>query len=340
MDKLCVLVILAALALGVFGCSSNNPASSPATVTDQQAVTQMVTSIDSVSQFLSSEEATINDGGLQLVDAGGVEVPGAVRSAERPSGINTTDSVVEWGRVVFPAQIVRDYNVLVIGDTIAIVTITKHVPGQFLVAWGIRPVPPTDSVIVDTVIRKSFTEVMSRKVQLKRIAHTDNPLMNWVPTAMTFVASKTAGSITFGIDSLEISDNRTSFDSTYSNPLQTWFRFGRYRESIPIFHVGDTVLVRLTVSGSDSLPEIVALHHSVLGSASLPVRLRMFLVSQSGGPGNYTRVFQRRFVAWLPPAVLVARFNALADVFPRRCIYSQTAAFENEFWGLPYIVTQ
>jgi hypothetical protein len=238
------------------------------------------------------------------------------------------------------AQIVRTYDVVITGDTVALVTITKQVPGDFLVAWGYRPNLSSDSVVIDTVVHKPFTQVMKRKVVLRRIARDADPFRNWVPVAMTMVTAKTVGSITFGIDSLQIVDAQVSFDSTYTAPLQTWFRFGRYRESIPVFHAGDTVTVRVSVSGSDSLPEIVTLHHGIAGSGSLPFRVRMFMISETGGPGNHTRIFQRKFVANLPSGALLARFNALADVFPRRCVYTKTAAYENEFWGLPYIVVR
>ena len=338
MRKIVFALAVVAVAAGIPGCSSNSSTNPPAAVTDQQAVTQIVTSVDSVAQFLSSEEATVNDGGLQLVDAGGTTVPKEIRPELGVLRASASDSVVEWGRSVNVAQIVRSYDVVMSGDTLAIVTITKQVPGEFLVAWGTRPFPTSDSVVIDTIVHKPFTEVTLRKVRLKRIARGSDPLRNWVLVSITFVTSKTEGSVTFGIDSLEIRDDQIGFDSTYTNPLQTWFRFGRFRESIPIFHAGDTVTVRLSVSGSDSLPEIVTLHHGIAGTGSLPFRERMFLVAQTGGPGNHTRIFQRKFVARLPLGALIGRFNALADVFPRRCVYLNSARYENEFWGLPYIV--
>jgi hypothetical protein len=341
MNRRLVVLAFVVLVTGILGCSNNSSTNSPAPLTDQEAVTQIVTSVDSVAQFLSSEEATINDGGLQLINAGGNALPQEIKSELGVMRVSVAaDSVVEWGRLVYENQIVRDYNVLLVGDTVAIVTITKHVPGDFQIAWGIRPNPSADSVIIDTIIHKPFTEVLTRKVLLKRIGRGADLVKNWLLVSMTFVTSKTAGSVSFGIDSLEISDAHVEYDSTFIDPLQTWFRFGRYRESIPVFHVGDTVTVRISVSGVDSLPEIVTLHHGIEGSGSVPFRMRMFLVSQTGSSGHHTRIFQRKFAATLPHGALIARFNALADVFPYRCLYSKTAVYENEFWGLPYIVIQ
>src|SRR5271169_212069 len=340
MDKFGLYLVLAMLGALIAGCSSNNnPTSASAVVTDQQAVTQIATTTDSVAQFLSSEEATINDGGLQLVGVGGNAIPAEIKfDRELYHTSSIADSVVEWGRVINVNQIVREYTVVVVGDSIAYVTITKTVPGDFEVAWGTRPT--SDSVVIDTVIHKLFTQVIKRRVELKRIARNADPLRNWTLVAITFVTGKTVGSVTFGIDSLEITDNHVGYDSTYGSPLQSWFRFGRYRESIPIFYAGDTVTVRLTVSGSDSLPEIVILRHDVDGSGFLSPRLHMSMISQTGVSGNHTRTFQRSFIPRLPQGALIARFNALADVFPNRCLYSKTAAYENELWGLPYIVIQ
>ena len=342
MDKFWMCLVLATLGTVIWGCSSNNnPTSTTAVVTDQQAVTQIATTTDSVAQFLSSEEATINDGGLQLIGVGGNAIPAEIKyGGEWFHTSSIADSVVEWGRVINVNQITRQYTVVMVGDTIAFVTVTKTVPGDFEIAWGIRPNPTSDSVVVDTVIHKPFTQVIKRRVELKRIASYSDPLRNWVLVGITFVTGKTVGSVTFGIDSLEITDNHVGYDSTFGTPLQSWFRFGRYRESIPIFHAGDTVTVRLTVSGSDSLPEIVILRHDIAGSGFLSPRLRMHLISQTGVSGNHTRTFERSFVPRLPQGALIARFNVLADVFPNRCLYNKTAAYENELWGLPYIVIQ
>ena len=101
MDKFVLYLVLATLGIGIWGCSSNNnPTSTTAVVTDQQAVTQIATTTDSVAQFLSSEEATINDGGLQLVGVGGSALPAEIKNDHGLLHVSSTDSVVEWGRVV------------------------------------------------------------------------------------------------------------------------------------------------------------------------------------------------------------------------------------------------
>ncbi len=333
-----LVFLLPAIALWIAGCKLNFP-QEPAPLDDRQALLQIVTSIDSITQFLASDEATIDDGGLQLVGAGGNALPEAVRSElDRQSPFGTTaDSVVEWGRFVFRNQITRGYTVAFSDDTLGFVAVTRYIPCDFLVAWGIHQFHPVDTVLVDTIIHKPFTEVSKRIVRFRRISVSNQPLYNWVVDAITFVISKTAGSITFGIDTLSLSDPQQGFDTAHTMPLQTWFRFGSDRESIPVFRAGDSVTVRLTVSGTDSLPEIVTLHYGIAGVGALPFRARMFLVSETGTAGNHTRTFQRRFGAQLPDSVTLGRFTALTDVFPRRCIYSKMAPFENEFWGMPYI---
>src|SRR5882724_8804086 len=96
--------------------------------------------------------------------------------------------------------------------------------------------------------------------------------------------------------------------------------------------------VRVTVSSSDGSAEIVHLLHGIAGGWPDRHRLQMTLISTTGGPGAYTRVFGSRFVARLPVwAAFAARFNAVVDVVSRGSIYSMSDPFTNEFWGLPYI---
>jgi hypothetical protein len=250
----------------------------------------------------------------------------------------TADSLypVRWGRHLDWRNITRDYHIEMQGDTVAIVTITKTIPGDFRVAIGFRT---PDTVAVDTVWHKPFTETVQRIIRFVRIAHSDNPYKNWRPAAMTMVRGKTGGSSPFSITSFEIRDARIPFDQTYTDPLATWFTLGFLHTTVPLFPQGDSLTVLVTVASSDSSAEIVHLRHGIGGGRDARGRALMRLVSTSGTPGNYVRVYGRTFRTGLPAwAFLAARFNIVADVFSRASIYSGSAPFSNEYWGAPYIV--
>lgn len=340
MDKRYAVFLAAAgmLSLWQLGCSSSSTSPTQTPMTDQTALQTQVATSDSVADFAASDEASIDDNGMQNDEYDGIaSMPPALAGLSKV----TADSIypVRWGRVIFWNQIVRNYTIVIVGDTVATVTIKKSIPGQFLVGLGTRT---PDTVIVDTIIKKPFTEDVQRLVRFKRVAHTTDPFRNWVPVALTLVQGKTdTVNNKFSIVSLEISENAIPFNQTITDPLNTWFRLGIYHTTMPVFPIGDSVDIRVTITSSDSLAEMVYLHHGIAGSHLERRRVRMPLVATSGPPGNRTRVYDRMIHVGLPTwAILAARFNATVDVFSHGSVYDNAAPFSNEFWGLPYIVVR
>ncbi len=317
----------------VVGCSSNNPVT-PAAQTDQQVLEQQVTTVDSVAGFSTSDEASIDDNGMKDPDYAGIAKEAVLNF--RPGAMPLADSLqaLRWGRVIDWASVVRTYTVTMLGDTGALVLITKTFPGTFWVGFGTLA---GDSVVIDTIVKKPFVEIVNRNVLFRRIGNSSDKSRNWLPVAISLAQGKSQMPAAFTIDSLEVSDITRGYDTAVTDPLSTWLHLGLLRGSIPRFVAGDSVTVRVTLTSVDDSAEIVVLRHSVL-TRGLINRVRMRLVSATGGPGNYTRVYERTFRTSLPAILLVGRFNALVDVFSRGTINSLSAPFTNEFWASPYIV--
>ncbi len=338
-----ILPVVAGLILGLAGCSKDNgptQPTTPSTTADQQALKAQVTSIDSVAQFVASDEATIDDGdGLKTEeynDLSGTMPMGTTLA--KATGVADSIYPVRWGRHLDWSQVTVNYNVQIQGDTLATVLITRVIPGDFRVGLGTKTV---DTTIVDTVIHKSFSEQINRRVMFKRIARTSNPLHNWLPIAITMSQGMTAGANTFQIVSFEVKDNTTPYDSTFIGPLVSWFRLGLFHGSVPVFMAGDSITTTVTVTSSDSAGEFVALRHGIAAGHPERRRLKMNLISTSGGAGSYTRVYQRSFRIAMPLwAMLAARFNLAVDVVAKSSVYDNTAPFMNEFWGMPYIAAR
>jgi hypothetical protein len=329
---LLVLVILAILP----GCSDKNSPVAPAQTTDGQALKTVVATADSVAGFSASDELTIDDNGLENPEFDNM----SGMTFEKPVvTLHVADSLspVRWGRKIFWESVTRNYDVTTVGDTLAYVLVTKIIPGEFRVAWGIRT---PDTVIVDTVVAKPFTETVHRKVVFKRIARTDNPMHNWVPVAITMVVGKSGGAGNFQIASVEFTEAVHNIDTSVTDPLNQWFRLGRLHGSVPVIPVGDSLQVRLTVTSADSLPEIAVLRHGIAGGWLDRRRGKMTLDSTTGGPGAYTRVYSKTFHTGLPDGILAARFNAVVDVISNGTVFSMDSPFANEFWGAPYIVAR
>jgi len=344
--QLVVLLLTAGLMAGLIGCTlQDNVVTSPGVLTDSQALQEAAATIDSVAAFSSSDEATIDDDGMRNPEYDGFTKIDAGNLARLAAVFGDSITPVRWGRHIFWNRITRRYDVIISpGDSNSLVTITKTIPGEFWVGVGFKT---ADTVIVDSIIRKPFTEVESRKVRFIRVAHSLNPAKNWVPVAITMVVGSTRPDSLnpFSITSLEV-EHFGHFETTYTDPLQSWFRLGLFRGSIPHFRVGDSIRVRVTLHSSSDSAEIAHFRYGIAGDGPERRRALMRLVSTSGEPGNFTRVYGRTFITRLPVVVFpvglrpTLRFNAIVDVISHGSIYVKDAPFTNEFWGTPYIVVR
>ncbi|HUL43921.1 MAG TPA: hypothetical protein VLY03_06150 [Bacteroidota bacterium] len=335
-----VVLLVAGTVFAITGCTNNSSMAPVSTgpTTDQAALTQAVSTVDSVSAFSTSDEATIDDGGMHADEYSSAS--GTTPDYAMSTTSVTGDSIypIRWGRHV--TGISRQYDVQITGDTLALVTITKTITGVFRVGLGVHT---PDTTYVDSIINKPFTMDVNRKVLFKRIAHTDNPLHNWVPVAVTMVEGTTDSGKQFSITSIEVSDTHRGYDTTFTDPLNSWFRLGLFHGCIPEFVANDSITVRVTVSSSDTSNEIVNLRHDIAGNRLHPDfgRLRMPLVSVTGGAGSYTRVYARTITTHFPAwGILAERFNLIVDVMSHGSIYDNSAPFANEFWGSPYITVR
>ncbi len=331
-----MLACVAGCMVILIGCSKDSTVTAPAPLTDQQVVQTQAATVDSVAQFSSSDETTIDDNGLQDPDYSGLAKEMLVAIRQNVDFNIDSLSPVRWGRHITWEGIVRDYHVVMAGDSEAIVTITKTIPGEFWVGFGVRY---TDSVVIDTIVKKPFTETVTRNVRFRKIANDADREKDWVPVAITLVRGATPAK-SFSIASFELNDVTQHYDTTVTDPLNTWFRLGLFRGSIPRLAVGDSVIVRVTIQSSDDSAEVVCFRHGVAGGGLLRNRVKMALVSTSGTSGNYTRVYEKRFSPHLPPDLLAVRFNAVVDAFSWGSINSPVQPFANEFWGYPYIIIQ
>jgi hypothetical protein len=326
-SQITMSIVVLASAIALWGCSKDNGTTNPGTTTDSEAMQYQVVHSDSIANFLASDEAGVDDSTYQIPEYGLAKV-------------NTIVPVVEYGRHIFWSQATRSFSTTMEGDTAAVVTVVTTVPGDLLLAVGTRS---GGSVSVDSVIQKTFSEVLTRKFRFKRIARTADPNLNWLPVAMTLMQGKpAAGSApSFNIKSVMFA---ASSDTTITDPLNSWFRFGHPLHSgIPYVRVRDTVTVTVTVQSTNDSAEVVNLRHGIDG-IELP-RGRVIMNLEPGSThigGVYTRIYRRQFIARNfavgHPLISVARFSAIVDVFSYNTLHDNVAPFENECWGFPYTV--
>ncbi|MBI3189155.1 MAG: hypothetical protein HYZ33_00755 [Ignavibacteriales bacterium] len=308
-------IFLFALLIALVGCAKDDVVTPPAT--DDQAIEEMLTSVDSVSEFSESDEATISDPEEMEWEKYGF------------NKATTPVKVFKWGRRVNSVD--RNVNVTRFGDTMAVALLTKVFHGNLVIAASYEDTAHH----ADTIIRKPFHERIQRKVIFARIANSDNPRRNWKPVAISLVAGGALPDSVnlFTIEKLEVFAPADTY--TVTEPLNTWLRLGNYRDHVPVVRHGDSVIVRLTVVSSDDSAEAVALRWA---AEQGHFRERVRLVSTTPVSGGYERVYERTFRAHLPFGRFIGRYNVVLDVHSWGSLNDDAMPVSNRLWGFPYDV--
>jgi len=321
MNHLRFFVLAAVMALLVAGCRKDEgPTASQAT--DEDLIRSQITSGDSLADFINTDHTVIDDGGTMADD-----VLAKTTVAIKP---------FSWGRRV--ENVLTDIKIELLGDTMAIATITKTITGHFIVnaSYSDTATHP------DTVISKPYTEKHKRKVLFRRTRNAAQVNRYWTPVAVTLVEGGTVPDSLnkFSIASLELTLPLGT--DTITDPLATWMKFNRMLHGIPVIHDGDSVRIRLTVNSTDPDTERAVLRSTVRKNAGGMRTRRVIMHLDSSVPdgiqGGYTRVYSQSFRGELGMHMMLGRFNSVVDVFSHGSFYDDSAPFSNRFWELPYMV--
>ncbi|MBA4313430.1 MAG: hypothetical protein C0417_12475 [Chlorobiaceae bacterium] len=307
------VIVLIILSLFI-GCSKDTT-TNPTEITDQEAITQQVTGIDSIADFSSSDEATIDDGSAQSWSS----------NLEK---ITSPITPLLWGRKVDNVQ--KTVTVIIDGDTIATATIRKMVTGRLIILARI-----TDTTARIDTVQKQYTKEFTRQIQFVRVARNNDRVKNWKPVAITSIFGKTQLR-DFNIARVEMITPKDTVVMT--DTLPHWFRLGTGTGTIPVVNEGDSITIRLRLLSDNPNTEYAAVRHCVHHRFSYRYRVRMGITDSVLIGSKYERQFEKRFAVRLPATVDVARYNAVADVMSYNSINDDTEPFMNMVLGIPYIV--
>ncbi len=315
------LVFLFAIILSaifIIGCDKSTIVDPKST--DDDYLKQQSLTAEELAGFISSEDISIDDGAERDM------------SYDDFGMMKTTYPItpLKWGRKV--DKVTKTQIVNRINDSISVVTIIKDIEGKFI----IKAVKDSGDVVDTIKVVKPFTSKIIRKVRFLRVNNDRDVRKNWRPIAITLVEGKTSVK-DFSIGTLEV---MSSVDTaTITDPLTYWARLAPGRGGVATLRPGDSILVRLTVTSTNAKPEFAMLRHGIdNGMSRHRARFRMELVSETGSDGNYTRVYEKKFVARLPLGLALGHYNAIVDVMSYDSINDDVAPFMNAFWGMPYLV--
>ncbi|MBI5021431.1 MAG: hypothetical protein HZB59_08350 [Ignavibacteriales bacterium] len=296
-----------------FGCSEDT-STNPTVITDQEAIIQQTTDLDSIADFSASDDATIDDGTAQSWS----------NNLEK---ITTPITPLLWGRKVDNIQ--KTVTVNIDGDTVATATIRKMVTGRLII------LARADSTARLDTVQKQFTKELKRQIRFVRIARNDDRTKNWKPTAITSILGKTQLR-DFNIASIELITPNDTIIMT--DTLPRWFRLGTGIGTIPVVNEGDSIKIRLRLLSNNPNTEYAVVRHCVHHRFSYRYRVRMGVVDSLFNGEKYERQYEKHFAVRLPPTVDIARYNAVVDIMSYQSINDDTELYMNMVLGIPYIV--
>ena len=277
--------------------------------TVEEAILSIIAGTDSLERLDG-----LDDGGA--VDIGSYSGGGLGKTAA------DTLNPIKIGRRIDSTSFERTVEIL--GDTVAIVTSTATITGDFIIIAFIS----LDTTVIDTFI-KPFNMEMIRKIKLRRIGDGEVRRLNWRIEGVTTVIG---GTIASTIEFLEFAMISESGDSlVITDPLNTFFN---WRE-LPEFEPGDTVTVFLTLTNSSKFDaEMVLMHHGARSRIDKG-RKRLFDDGTHSNEVADDNVYTGTF---LSRATRGRMRNGFIDAIDWGTIFDPSGEVNTKVMGLPYMI--
>jgi hypothetical protein len=232
----------------------------------------------------------------------------------------------------------RNLEIEFVGDT-AVGVMTKTFEGvlmiaasyeEFTLSDGHKP----DSSLVDTLIEKNFTTVITTNVKYAKFSNTRFPERNWKIIAVSLPEGGT-GSPNIVIQKMTIylpNDEVIVIDSPNDYFLE---RLPGRGKQMPKFKMGDEVTVSLELLSIYPDTDFVSLTYGAFaGGKNHRVKKRFELVSEEQSGGVYLRTYEQSWNVRSGRGHKHAIINAL----PKQVLFDDEAIVEEHSWGMPYAV--
>lgn len=316
--KLLSLLFLIIFSLYMSGCNQN-PSST--LETDDQFLESVIKAGTNSNQqdeddIMANESYDLDNGGA-VPNGGGLDTP--------------IDSLQRWGRKINSVTI--SFTITGEGDTIKNVAITRTINGNYIIIGTVNNV--TDTVI------KPYTEVLHRNVAFKRVARNNNPRFNWRLYKVSMLDGETTlpqkGTDYVQMTKLEVYVNGT-LKYTFNGPdfTQNIFVTKRFSGSgIPEVNVGDQVKLRVSLSSTQAVKDIVAWHwaRNTFGFHRVPFDL----VSEVPNGQYFDRIYEKTYLIYNEHKR--GCFNGYISASTHNSLFDDSPVeFASDLLGTPYRV--
>ena len=243
--------------------------------------------------------------------------------------LGKTETVIYPFRVGHRVRLVsRNFNVNIVGDT-AWATYTKTFEGTLLIAASYDP----NATEPDTVVKKPFNSVVTRNLIFIKVANTDRPFRNWKLAAISLPEG---GTLSPNIDITKLTIFLPGGDTLVITSPNNYYLsrgFGWWKH-LPIISKNEDVTLELELFSAYADTDFVTLTYGADKLGLHRAKRKFELISSVPSGTGYVKVYQQTYRThqWW------GFYHAIVNAFPRQVIFDDTAAVENEMWGVPYFV--
>jgi hypothetical protein len=222
----------------------------------------------------------------------------------------------------------RNMDINVVGDT-AYGTLTKTFEGTLIIAASYN----SGATVPDTIIRKPFTSVITKKIIFVKVANTAFPYRNWRIAAISLPEG---GVLSPNIDIQKLTAFLPNGDTLIINSPNSYFLsrgLGWWRQ-LPIIDRNQSVTLRLEVYSAYADTDFVTLTYGADIKGFHRAKRRFVMVSSVASGSGYAKVYEQTYTTHQFPG----HYHAIVNAFPKQVIFDDAAAVESETWGVPYLV--
>jgi hypothetical protein len=222
----------------------------------------------------------------------------------------------------------RNLDVNIVGDT-AYGTITKTFEGTLIIAASYN----SGATTPDTVIRKPFTSVITKKIIFVRIGNSRFPYRNWRIAAISLPEG---GVLSPNIDIQKLTVFLPNGDTLVINSPNSYFlsRGPGWWRQLPIIGKNQSVTLRLEVYSAYPDTDFVTLTYGAEKNGLHRAKRKFALVSSVPSGNGFAKIYEQTYTAHQ----FIGHYHAIINAFPKQVIFDDATPVESESWGVPYFV--
>ena len=286
---------------------------------------------ESVVEPDSTEPTTDKEAMLKLADE-----DSAISSFE--SNYNEEDAMGFLGKTeaeIYPFRVGhkvrlvnRNMDINVVGDT-AYGTLTKTFEGTLIIAASYTP----GVTAPDTIIRKPFTSVITKKIIFIKVGNSRFPYRNWRVAAISLPEG---GVLSPNIDIQKLTVFLPSGDTLIINSPNSYFlsRGPGWWKQLPIIGKNQSVKMRLEVYSAYADTDFVTLTYGADKKGFNRAKRKFVMISSVASGNGYAKVYEQTYTAHQ----FIGHYHAIVNAFPKQVISDDATLVESETWGVPYFV--